>query len=409
MYPLDNNSYTATGDPAVAFDATGRAYAATLGFGFGQGSPNAKAADVIVSTSTDGVNWSKSVIVAAGSGSEFSTGIFNDKEYIAAWGDGNAIVTWSRFVDLQQGAYGGSPIYASVTHDGGATWSPGVEISGSAPFCAGFGGGTTCNQDQNSTPVVAADGSIYVSYLATRDNATGRDAYAVVKVDPQTGQRIAGPYKVADLFDGVDDYAISPLGDTVYQDSLFRTWSAGNMTADPTNAQHLAVTWSDMRNGPGGGLDPYQTTTNSDVGVAESFDGGKTWTTKIFTIPGDQFMPWGAFDSSGRLRVGFFDRSYDPANHKYGYTLATESKPGSLSFSRQQVTTTLSDPTSGDRWSSRYTENPAYPNPTEFIGDYSGIAAGPNGVANYWTDLRSTVTFGTRTGHGADAEFALAK
>jgi hypothetical protein len=30
-------------------------------------------------------------------------------------------------------------------------------------------------------------------------------------------------------------------------------------------------------------------------------------------------------------------------------------------------------------------------------------------VANYWTDLRSTVTFGTRTGHGADAEFGLTK
>jgi hypothetical protein len=228
-----------------------------------------------------------------------------------------------------------------------------------------------------------------------------------VKVDPQTGQRVAGPFKVADLFDGGTDFAISPLGDTVYQDSLFRTWSAGNMTADPTNAQHLAVTWSDMRNGSGGGLDPYQTTTNSDVGVAESFDGGRTWTTKIFTIPGDQFMPWGAFDRSGRLRVGYFDRSYDPANHKYGYTLATETKPGSLSFSRQQVTTTLSDPTMNDRWSSHFTENPAFPNPTAFIGDYSGIAAGPTGVANYWTDLRSTVSFAGRTGHGADAEFGV--
>src|SRR5438067_5583624 len=40
MYPLDNNGYTATGDPAIAFDATGRAYSATLGFGFGQGSAN---------------------------------------------------------------------------------------------------------------------------------------------------------------------------------------------------------------------------------------------------------------------------------------------------------------------------------------------------------------------------------
>ena len=120
-------------------------------------------------------------------------------------------------------------------------------------------------------------------------------------------------------------------------------------------------------------------------------------------------MPWGAFDASGRLRVGYFDRSYDPANHLYGFTLSTETKPGSLAFTRQQVTTVLSDPTQNDRWSSSFTENPAYPHPTAFIGDYSGIAVGPKGVASYWTDLRSTVTFGTRTGHGADAEFGLSK
>ena len=37
--PLDANGYIATGDPAVAFDAVGNAYYATLGFGFGQASP----------------------------------------------------------------------------------------------------------------------------------------------------------------------------------------------------------------------------------------------------------------------------------------------------------------------------------------------------------------------------------
>src|SRR5262249_14784405 len=63
--------------------------------------------------------------------------------------------------------------------------------------------------------------------------------------------------------------------------------------------------------------------------------------------PGDQFMPWAAYDAAGRLRGGYFARSCDAANHKYGYTLATESTPGSLTFSRQQVTTALSDPTRG--------------------------------------------------------------
>ena len=404
--PINFNGYIATGDPAVAFDAAGNAYLATLGFGFGQGSPTGKNADIVVSTSTDGgTTWTTATRVASGSGSFGSVGIFNDKEYIAAWGDGNAIVTWSRFNDLQNGAYGGSPIYASVTHDGGKTWSSGVEISGAASFCASFTAG--CDQDQNSTPTVAANGAVYVSFLTTRDNSNGRDAYAVVQVDPQTGQRVAGPFKVADLFDGVGDYPVSAFGDTTYQDSVFRTWSAGNMTADPTNAQHLAVSWSDMRNSTLTSTDPYATRTNSDVGVAESFDAGRTWTTKIFTVRNDQFFPWAAFDRSGELRVGYMDRSYDAANHKYGFTLATETSPGSLTFTTQQVTNVLSDPTRDDRWFSGTTINAAFPHPTSFIGDYNGIAAGPNGIATLWTDLRAQVTFGGRSGSGSNAEFAL--
>jgi hypothetical protein len=405
--PINFNGYIATGDPAVAFDAVGNAYLATLGFGFGQGSPTGKNADIMVSASTDGGNsWTTATRVASGTGSFGSVGIFNDKEYIAAWGNGNAIVTWSRFNDLQKGAYGGSPIYASVTHDGGKTWSVGVEISGAASFCASFTAG--CDQDQNSTPVVAADGSIYVSFLTTRDNSNGRDAYAVVQVDPQTGGRIAGPFKVADLVDGAGDYPVSAFGDTTYQDSVFRTWSAGNLTADPTNAQHLAVSWSDMRNSHLTSTDPYATTTNSDVGVAESFDGGRHWTTSIITAPNDQFMPWATFGPSGGLYVGYFDRSYDPANHKYGFTVATRvSTGGTTGWAPRQVSTALSDPTRDDRWFSGTTVNPAFPHPTSFIGDYSGIAAGPNGIAATWTDLRAPIIFGGRSGSGSNAEFAL--
>jgi hypothetical protein len=405
-YPVDFKGYVATGDPAVAFDATGRAYFSTLGFGFGQRSPTGRNADILVASSADGGRtWSTPARLANGTGSFGSVGIFNDKEYIAAWGNGNAIVTWSRFNDLQKGGYGGSPIYASVTHDGGKTWTDGVEISGSAAFCASFTAG--CDQDQNSTPVVAADGSIYVSFLTTRDNTNGRDAYAVVKVDPATGRRVAGPFKVVDLVDGVTDYPHSVLGDTTYHDSMFRTWSAGNMTADPTNALHLAVSWSDMRNSTLTSDDPYKTQTNSDVGVAESFNGGLTWTTKILAAAGDQFFPWAAFDPAGRLRVGYMDRSYDAANHKYGFTLATETQPGSLTFTTQQVTTALSDPTRANRWFSGTTMNAAFPNPTSFIGDYNGIAAGPTGIASTWTDLRAQVSFAGRSGFGENAEFAL--
>jgi hypothetical protein len=134
---IRQSAYDATGDPAVAFDADGTAYLSTLGFRFSQGRFCCVNPDVIVSHSTDGgLTWSAPIVrVATGTGTFSTRGIFNDKPYITAWGHGNAIVTYTRFNDGLKGVTINAPIFASVTHDGGNTWTTPVEISGSAPFC----------------------------------------------------------------------------------------------------------------------------------------------------------------------------------------------------------------------------------------------------------------------------------
>jgi hypothetical protein len=396
-FPLYSNSaYQGTGDPAVAFDASGHAYYATLGFRF-VGPFNATNPDVLVANSGDkGKTWSVSR-VASGSGTATSVGDLLDKEYIAAWGDGNAIVTFGDFQLAQKGSFVSAKIYSSVTHNAGKTWSQPQVISGSL------------DEAFVSTPTVAADGRIFVSFLNTDDLASGRDNYKVVQVDPSTGAAIGGPVDVGLVYDGLFDYPWA-FGRQTYQDSAFRTWAAGNITADPKNAKHLAVVWSDMRNTAGIPFtpfaDPYSVTTNSDVIVSESTDGGQTWsaTPTAITLDGDQFMPWGAFDVNGVLRIGTFDRSYDAVNHKYGYSLLTQTTP--TTFAQQQVTDTLSDPTTGDRWFAG-TLNANFPFATSFLGDYSNIAAtSDGGVVAYWTDMRNDATFGSRTGHGEDAYFA---
>jgi hypothetical protein len=414
-YPIRYNGYIATGDPGVAFDASGRAYVSTAGFVFSQGaSTGTTAPDLLVASSTDGgQTWSAPFKVATGKGSSKSVGLAIDKPALTAWGNGNAIATWTAFNQGQHGSYISSPIYASVTHDGGRTWSDGVEISGSsASFCIGSSGDTKCDQDQGSVPVVAADGSIYVSFYSTDPTqlANGRDEYLVVKVDPATGQRIDGPHKVAGLYDGFYDYPLNQYGESTYQDSQFRTSAFGNIAADPTNKLHLALVWSDMRNSTlPAPSDPYSAKTNSDIIVSQSIDGGQTWSSPVsLTASGDQFMPWAAYDSSGRLRIGYFDRSYDLANHMYGYTLSTETVAGTLIFTSTPITTGLSDPTMGDRWFSSVTVNPSFPNPTSFLGDYSGIAVSSSGVAGLWTDMRLAACYNVLCGQGEDIFFAFA-
>jgi len=404
-YGIPYTSYNFTGDPAIAFDGSGRAYYATLGFLLGQGFVTGTDPDVVVSHTTDGgVTWSTPSRVAAGTGSFGSVGVFNDKEYIAAWGNGNAIVTWTRFLDGNFGSYIQSPIFASVTHDGGQTWSAGVEISGNASFCAGSGheAANACDQDQASVPTVGGDGSIYVAF--ENGPAPGStdfdDQYLVVQVDPNTGARIAGPFQAAVMQDGTRDYPVNIDGRQTYQDSEFRTWSAGNIAADPTTAGHLALTFSDMRNSPSldsGSTDPFQTKTNSDVFVVQSWDGGHTWSqaVQVGPEPNDQFFPWAAYRSDGRLAVSIMDRSYDSANHLYGITLSTETRAGSLSFASQQITNTLSDPTNHDRWFSGGVINHA----TRFLGDYNALAFAGTVAHALWVDMRNDTCFTTRCGH----------
>ena len=394
MYPIFSNSaYQGTGDPALAFDASGHAYYGTLGFRF-VGPANATNPDVLVSNSGDGGKTWDTVRVAAGSGTETSVGDLLDKEYVAAWGNGNAIVTYGDFRLGQKGSFVSAKIYDSVTHDFGKTWSTPQVISGSL------------DEAFVSTPVVAANGRIFVSFLNTTDLTTGRDDYEVVEVSPTTGALLFGPKKVDTVIDGATDYPIA-LGRQTYQDSIFRSWAAGNIAADPKNPAHLAVVWSDMRDSVTPAPEnPYDAVTNSDVVVSQSTDSGRSWGAPVAVpLAGDQFQQWSAFDASGALRIGTFDRSTDPANHKYDYSLLTQTGP--TTFSRQTVSTEQSDPTQGDRWFAA-TLDPGFPFATSFLGDYSNIAVvpGTTTVVSYWTDMRNDVTFAGRTGHGEDAYFA---
>jgi hypothetical protein len=86
--------------------------------------------------------------------------------------------------------------------------------------------------------------------------------------------------------------------------------------------------------------------------------------------------------------------------------VATEIGSGTLAFTTAQVTTTLSDPTQGDRWFARSVTGSGFLHATAFMGDYSNIAVTADGhVVAYWTDMRNDSTFAGVTRKGEDAYF----
>jgi hypothetical protein len=93
-------------------------------------------------------------------------------------------------------------------------------------------------------------------------------------------------------------------------------------------------------------------------------------------------------------------------NFPHIYAHGYEMKARNTAVSRlAQVFTALSELTKDTRWFSGRTPNPAFPNPTTFMGDYSGIATAQFGIAALWTDMRENACFGTRCGAGQDTYY----
>lgn len=203
-------------------------------------------------------------------------------------------------------------------------------------------------------------------------------------------------------------------GRAVLGNTCFRWGPFGNISIDPKNGRLYAI-WSDNRAGtartitwngshcanvpaptplpdavptaacvpaPVAGTDtPVSITvqnSNLDVYVSSSTN-GVAWTqakrvnTAAFAR-GDQFYPWSAVGPDGALYVSFLDRSADRKNHDIGETLCT-SRDGARTFSCSPVSTGLWNPDSAFRAGI-------------FIGDYTGIAAGPLGAFPVWPDAR---------------------
>jgi hypothetical protein len=276
------STYGVYGDPCVTFDALGNAY-----YGHLSNPPSGGywIDRIVVQKSTDGgTTWN------TGAGIGYNPPRRNqDKEWLIADMTNssyrnNIYAAWTEF-----DAYGSaspndsSRILFSRSTDGGLTWSTPVRVSDR--------GGNCIDSDstvEGAVPAVGPNGEVYLSWSGPLgimfDKSTdggvtfGADRF----VTHQPGGwdfDVPGIYRCNGMPVTVCDVSTSPYRGTIY------------------------INWSDQRNG----------LNNTDVFLIKSTDGGNTWS-NVKRVNDDlttthQFFSWMAIDpTTGFVYIVFYDR-----------------------------------------------------------------------------------------------------
>ena len=282
------------------------------------------------------------------------------------------------------------------------------------------------------------------------------------------GATFGNPVVIAHLEDGAADTPWSVIGRQTVTGHQIRWQSPGTITADPTNSAHWAVVYNDNFAGthdaapasclndiPGSAPDynPCNAVTDTNIYLAESWDGGTTWTQRIAldASAGDQWFPWADFKSDGSLAVAYDSNENiaDPGGDRddtFNHVLLTVA-PRTAAGGPAVVTgrevlipngagrqPTEQVDISVTHWSGQYVPPAAWPTScgpdgytdppitnaegkdcNVFDGDYTGLAVGSDDAVNIvWTGLNrwavspqiDAYTGVAHDGYAQDAMFA---
>ncbi|HWO50999.1 MAG TPA: sialidase family protein [Ornithinibacter sp.] len=481
------------GDPSPAFDGklsgstpqTGWAMMAQLENVGGLGGPFVSQGNVSVSWSSDGgVTWSRPTIAMKGQGASIgpaNNAVFFDKEWLTVDNSpssphyGRAYLVAVRFLNDLHGAYAESPVYLATSDDGGRSWSSPREISGSSPQCSAQSTGPSGECDENSFPIpeAAPNGDLVVHFAnGNIDSAweTAGEAEQTLLAVRSTdgGATFSNPAVIAHLEDGAADTPWSVIGRQTVTGHQIRWQSPGTITADPTDPDHWAVVYNDNFAGthdtapasclddiPGTAPDynPCDAVTDTNIYMAESWDGGTSWNPRIAldSSAGDQWFPWADFHTDGSLAVAYDSNENiaDPGggrNDTFNHVLLTvgprTATSGAAAVTGREVlvpngqgrTASEQVDVSLTHWAGQYVPQSAWPTVcgpdgytdppvtdaegkdcNVFDGDYTGLAVGSDNRVNVvWTGLnRSAVspqvdayTGSLHDGYAQDAMFA---
>jgi hypothetical protein len=418
----DGHTADACSDPTATFDSKGNAYIGGVLFDI-----NSAASAFIVMKSNADAGGSFYHTPAPLSFQEYrdtpvgvvasdnDPNVLHDKEFIVADANksdpnrpdpkaDNVYATWTRFDFDSGGGIGAhSPIYFSQSTDGGATWSPGIEISGAnATFCtvaSGEADPNACDQDQGSDPIVGPDGTVYVSFFNGNTPNLGENQHLLVRCpvanDCSLPASWQGPFKIQNDFGfqpfGPVAATACPAGRQCLPPNGYRVQDEtyGSISVDASGT--LYHSFSDARNlgpncNPLGSAATATPPCDTDVYYSFSTNGGQIWSTLVKVTPAGsaQWQPWNAVAPDGKtLYVAYYDRSYGDCETTgcNDITLATIKKPatGSPSILYTRITT------------SSMPNLVVANNPLQagFLGDYMWVATDSKGHPQLvWADTR---------------------
>ena len=318
--------FPAGGDPAIAFDANGTAYFVCLSF---NRSTNFSA--LVIARSTD-----LQTIEPRGTIAEsLDPNVFHDKEFVAIDTRpsspyfGRIYVSWTRF-NFNNFT---SPILLSHSDDGGATWSNPVQVNG--------------GRNQGSYPAVGPKGEVYVAFVNSGPPQTIMVATSLDGGNSFTRQVVDQVTPVCPR--------INSDGRCALLNSNFRVNNNPSIAVDNRSGS-IHVVWADYRAG------------NADILYSESRDRGASFSPAIRvnddTGTADQIFPWVAVAGDDSIWVAYYDRRDDPDN-RLMMTYVSMKRPDQRAFRPAlRASTDFIDGNVGFGGT--------------FIGDYIGVAAGPN-------------------------------
>ena len=404
--PGTNHTYDAGSDPAMAMDALGRGYFSCVVFDVAT-----LASGLYVTQSPEGAggsfffNWTARNWTVVEDNSPL---VFHDKNFVAADryasspNKGNVYVTWTVFrFSGTTGAYQQSPIFGSMSTDGGRHFSTPEDISGSSDTLCFFGNffdptlsAHKCDFNQGSDPVVLPNGDLEVIFNNGNTPAGNPNGQQLAVHCHPTGNSAAGtahlncaePAKVGDdilVGEPQCDFGRGP--EECIPGAYIRTNDFPRITQENTQNNHLYATWQDYRNG------------EFDIQLSVSTDGGLTWHEAGTVNPDtglDHYFP--AVDQSpqngDRVGVSYYRTERVPnENTTPAGGFAPGANPGVHEGNSDYV---LAGGTGGETPYDFKVVSPVFPPPdgaqAGFNGDYSGLTINRGNDAHpIWSDTRN--------------------